>query len=60
MKSTRWSLGDWALVVGVVVLAVVFFRNAWPALTFNLGPGELVVLGLLAVIFFGPRLGGRE
>jgi hypothetical protein len=60
MKSTRWSLGDWALVVGVIGLAVVFFHNAWPVLTFNLGPGDLLVLGLVAVIFFAPRIGGRK
>lgn len=60
MKSTRWSLGDWTLVVGVVGLAVVFLHNAWRALMFNLGPGDLVVVGLLAVIFFAPRLGGRK
>jgi hypothetical protein len=60
MKSTRWSLGEWTRVVGVVGLAVVFFHNAWPALMFNLGPGDLIVVGLLAVIFFAPRLGGRK
>jgi hypothetical protein len=57
MQVSRWSLGDQILVVVVVWLGGLLACNVgWnPGLSvLNLGPGELTVLLLVAVIFISP------
>jgi hypothetical protein len=63
MKTVAWSLPEKVLLFAVLWLLGLFLwlmatNRGWP--TFNLGPGEITLLLLLAFIFLGPPIHDRD